>query len=368
MPGVGRGERAHAAGRAARARLPHPSPGRRPGRGGAVQPRQRQDARQAHGRGRPGDLARLPVHGRARGGPGRQPGDRGLLRAAAPGGKPEKVALAACMRKLVVTLNAVLRTGTAWNHELTANTVVTQEAYASQNQVAMEQALASSSWRANAVSLSKVIEARQPRVEPPKDRHHDGHGLRGRLAGQPGGEHEAGLPLLEDQHRPRPPADQQVTLPVPGVLPLLDVRGPVVDGAPPGHGAAGLPAPPPAAPGPPARQQLPELLALLPRAVDEGVDRLDRHPTKPALLAALEPAGDLLRRPALQQALANEPAEPLVALQERPAAGAARGSSPRRAPADRRLWAARSAAARGSSSRPPGRAPRRAPAGSAPRP
>ena len=39
----------------------------------------------------------------------------------------------------------------------------------------------------------------QPRVEPPKDRHHDGHGLRGRLAGQPGGEHEAGLPLLEDQ-------------------------------------------------------------------------------------------------------------------------------------------------------------------------
>src|SRR3954463_3549319 len=32
-------------------------------------------------------------------------------------------------------------------------------------------------------------------------------GISGRLAGQPGGEHEAGLPLLEDQHRPRPPAD-----------------------------------------------------------------------------------------------------------------------------------------------------------------
>jgi transposase len=29
-------------------------------------------------------------------------------------GKPTKLALTACMRKLVVTLNAVLRTGTAW--------------------------------------------------------------------------------------------------------------------------------------------------------------------------------------------------------------------------------------------------------------
>ena len=29
-------------------------------------------------------------------------------------GKPAKLALTACMRELVVTLNAVLRTGTAW--------------------------------------------------------------------------------------------------------------------------------------------------------------------------------------------------------------------------------------------------------------
>ena len=29
-------------------------------------------------------------------------------------GKPSKLALTACMRKLVVTLNAMLRTGTAW--------------------------------------------------------------------------------------------------------------------------------------------------------------------------------------------------------------------------------------------------------------
>ena len=35
----------------------------------------------------------------------------GRLRAA---GKPAKLALTACVRKLVVTLNAMLRTGTAW--------------------------------------------------------------------------------------------------------------------------------------------------------------------------------------------------------------------------------------------------------------
>ena len=103
---------------------------------------------------------------------------------------------------------------------------------------------------------------------------------------------------------------------MPGLLALLDVLGPVVDGAPPGDGAARLPGPPPAPPGPPARQQLPELLALLPGAVDEGVDRLERDRTEPALLAALEPAGDLLGRPAFQQALAHEPAELLVALED----------------------------------------------------
>src|SRR5690349_642520 len=55
----------------------------------------------------------------------------------------------------------------------------------------------------------------------------------------------------------------------------------------------------------------------LPGAVEEGVDRLDRHSTEPALLAPLQPAGDLLRRPSFQQALAHEAAEPFVALQDR---------------------------------------------------
>ena len=95
----------------------------------------------------------------------------------------------------------------------------------------MAQALARRPCRAKAVSLSKAMDA-QPRVEPPEQRHHDGHGLRGRLAGKPGGEDEPCLAFLEHQHRAGPPADQEVALPVPGFLALLDGLGPVVDGAP----------------------------------------------------------------------------------------------------------------------------------------
>ena len=42
------------------------------------------------------------------------------------------------------------------------------------------------------------------------------------------------------EHRPGPSADQEVTFPVPGVLALLDVLGPVVDRAPLGDGGARL--------------------------------------------------------------------------------------------------------------------------------
>src|SRR3954451_25465828 len=73
----------------------------------------------------------------------------------------------------------------------------------------------------------------QPRVEPAEHGHHHRHRLGRRLAGQPGGEHEPGLALLEHQHRPGPLADQEVALPVPGVLARPDILGPVVDRAPP---------------------------------------------------------------------------------------------------------------------------------------
>src|SRR3954454_15073480 len=145
----------------------------------------------------------------------------------------------------------------------------------------MAQALASRPCRAKAVSLSSVIEARRRGSGRAEDGHHDRDRLGGGLAGEACREHEPGLALLEDQHRPGPPADQQVALPVPGLLAPLDALGPVVDGTPPGDGAVGLAGSPPAPPGPPTRQQLPELLALLPGPVDEGVDGLERDRAEP---------------------------------------------------------------------------------------
>ena len=45
---------------------------------------------------------------------GSNPAIAGFYKRLRRAGKPAKVALTACMRKLVVTLNAMLRTGTAW--------------------------------------------------------------------------------------------------------------------------------------------------------------------------------------------------------------------------------------------------------------
>src|SRR3712207_1349238 len=103
-----------------------------------------------------------------------------------------------------------------------------------------------------------------------------------------------------------PPADQQVAFPVSGGLAFLDSLGPVVDGAALRDDVARLAGPPRAASGAPARQQPPEPLSLLPGTVEEGVDGLAGDGTEPALLAPPQPAGDLLGRPALEQALADE--------------------------------------------------------------
>ena len=41
---------------------------------------------------------------------------RAFYRRLVAAGKPKKVALTACMRKLLTILNAMLRTNTAWSH------------------------------------------------------------------------------------------------------------------------------------------------------------------------------------------------------------------------------------------------------------
>src|SRR3954467_7672598 len=177
----------------------------------------------------------------------------------------------------------------------------------------MEQALASSRWRANAVSLSKVIEARSRgssrrktaimmATVSPAD-------LPARLAASTKRVFRSSRTSTGRIRRQisRSPSQCPASL-----RPWTSAGRSWMERRP----AMVLPGPPPPSPGPPARQQLPELLAPLPRAVDEGVDRLERDRTEPALLAALEPARDLLGGPAFQQALAHEAAEPLVALQD----------------------------------------------------
>jgi hypothetical protein len=212
----------------------------------------------------------------------------------------------------------------------------------------MAQALASSPCRANAVSLSNVSEARSrgssrrktaiiaatvSAADLPARRAARTRRLLRSLSARTG--------RVRLQIR-RPPS-QCPASPHP-----LDGRGPIVDGAPIGDGRARLASPPPAPLGAPPRQQSPELLALLPGPVKEGVDRLGGDGTQPALLAPLEPAGDPLRGPALQEALAHEAAELGVPLQDRrPLAGGVGGGSPRRGRAGSRPWATRSAAARG---------------------
>jgi hypothetical protein len=196
-----------------------------------------------------------------------------------------------------------------------------QEAYASQNHVVMAQALASRPCRANAVSLSRVIEDRSRgssrRNTAIITATVSAADLPARRAASTVDRGAIdGLALLEDQHRPRAPANQEVALPMARLTAPPDLLGPVVDGTPLRDHIARLTSPPAAPPGTPARQQPPELLGFLPGAVNEGVDGLERDGAEPALLAALEPAGDLLRRPPLQQALAHEAAEPRVALED----------------------------------------------------
>src|SRR3954451_1907962 len=176
----------------------------------------------------------------------------------------------------------------------------------------MEQALASSRWRANAVSLSKVVEARSRGSSRRKTAIMmatvSAADLPASLAASTKRVFRSSRTSTGRIRRQisRSPSQCPASL-----RPWTSAGRSWMERRP----AMVLPGPPPPSPGPPARQQLPELLALLPRAVDEGVDRLERDRTEPALLAALEPAGDLLGGPPLQQALADEPAELGVALE-----------------------------------------------------
>src|SRR5690349_10103804 len=107
--------------------------------------------------------------------------------------------------------------------------------------------------------------------------------------------------------------DQQVGLPVPEALPVLDLRRPVLDPALARDRRAARPAAV-TGPAPPARLRQVAVEGVLPalRAVDVPVDGLVAHRGPAVRLLPLEPTGDLLRRPAGLQALGDVRAQARV--------------------------------------------------------
>ena len=78
---------------------------------------------------------------------------------------------------------------------------------------------------------------------------------------------------MQHQDGPGAPAEHQIGLPITNLFAALDRFGPVVDRATIRDRARGFAALARAAAGFAARQQLPELLGLLPRAIVEAIDR-----------------------------------------------------------------------------------------------
>ena len=101
-------------------------------------------------------------------------------------------------------------------------------------------------------------------------------------------------------------ADDQITLPVAGLGTLVGGCRALVDrhlvlDPISAHAASKWP---PSGPAP--DQKLPEFVGFLCRSIDECVDRFVADPAKTCLRHLFETAGDLLRRPALAQAVNHE--------------------------------------------------------------
>src|SRR3954471_364303 len=67
-------------------------------------------------------------------------------------------------------------------------------------------------------------------IDPPEHGEHDRDGFRRGLSREPRGEGYAGFWFMQDQHRPRALADDEVALPVTNIGAAFDVPWPIVDG------------------------------------------------------------------------------------------------------------------------------------------
>src|SRR5919112_3024372 len=65
-----------------------------------------------------------------------------------------------------------------------------------------------------------------------------------------------------------------------------------------------------------AGQRAPQFLALASGAIDEGVDGFEPQGAQAALMAGLEPAGDLLRGPSFGEAITDEVPQPAIPFED----------------------------------------------------
>ena len=132
----------------------------------------------------------------------------------------------------------------------------------------------------------------------------------------------AGLALVQHQHRAGPFADHQISFPVPHRLARVSVARSLRNVGFLGDRVARRPGVALPATGVGAGQEAPEPSRLLAGAVDPAVDRLRADRPQAGLDPEPQPSGDLLRRPALGQAVRDIGRELRVRLQRRPALAA----------------------------------------------
>ena len=141
---------------------------------------------------------------------------------------------------------------------------------------------------------------------------------------------------MQDEHRPRPLADDEVAFPMTGFLARLDGVGPIMNrSAILDQFARGPSVTRPSA-FVPMQQISPQGLGLLGGPIDEGVDRLATDNPQRQFVLRLEPTGDLLGRPTLGEAVSDEAAEAAVRFDDRftpPARYVGSGGVKRRIPA-----------------------------------
>ena len=95
----------------------------------------------------------------------------------------------------------------------------------------MERSRASACEKSCLVKTARTwSDLRRRGMDPPEHGEHDRDGFRGGLSGEPRGEGHAGFSFMQDEHRPRALADDEVAFPVTNIGAAFDVPWPIVDG------------------------------------------------------------------------------------------------------------------------------------------